>query len=152
LAHQFPTGQPSAQSAPEERQQALLARYVRAWEGADLDGFVALLREDAVMSMPPWKQWYRGREAIRAFFAWAWRVDGHGPFRLVPTAANRQPALAMYRRAAEGPEGRAFAIVVLTLQDDAIAAMTTFVEPQLFAAFGLPLVLPSEAAPPPARA
>jgi RNA polymerase sigma-70 factor (ECF subfamily) len=155
LEKQYPAGRPSVQPAPDDRQRALLERYVRAWEGADLDGFVALLLEDAVMSMPPWKQWYRGREAIRAFFAWAWRVDGHGPFRLVPTAANRQPALAMYRRGPEGPEGpegQAFAIVVLTLQDDAIAAVTTFVEPRLFAAFGLPPVWPAEGAAPPARA
>jgi hypothetical protein len=49
---------------------ALIDRYVRAWEGADLDGFVSLLKEDATYAMPPWRQWwYRGRDAIRAFFS-----------------------------------------------------------------------------------
>jgi RNA polymerase sigma-70 factor (ECF subfamily) len=144
----FPAGRPSAQPAPHDRQRALLERYVRAWEGADLDGFVALLREDAVLSMPPWRQWYLGREAIRAFFAWAWRSACDGPFRLVPTAANRQPAFALYSRGREGPECRAHAIQLLTLQDDAIAVLTFFVDPQLFEAFGLPAVLPTQGAAP----
>jgi RNA polymerase sigma-70 factor (ECF subfamily) len=94
LEKQFPAGRPSAPPAPDDRQRELLERYVRAWESADLDSFVALLREDAVLSMPPWRQWYHGRAAIRAFFAWAWRTACDGPFRLVPTAANRQPAFA----------------------------------------------------------
>src|SRR6266700_6103621 len=144
LEKRFPTGRPSAQPAPDDRQRALLDRYVRAWEGADLDGFVALLREDAVLSMPPWGQWYAGREAIRAFAAWAW--DRHGPeparFRLVPTAANRQPAFGLYVRGAEGVELRAHTIQVLTLQDDAIGALVYFRDVRLFDAFGLAAVLP----------
>jgi len=142
LAHQFPTGQPSAQSAPEERQQALLARYVRAWEGADLDGFVALLRDDAVLRMPPYAQWYRGRAAIRDFFAWAWPRASAGPSRLVPTAANRQPAFAHYVRGPGAREWRAHALWLPTFQDEAIAVLTGFIDPRLFAAFDLPAVLP----------
>ncbi|HXM27218.1 MAG TPA: nuclear transport factor 2 family protein [Chthoniobacterales bacterium] len=105
----------------------MLERYVRAWEGADLDGFVALLREDAILSMPPWRQWYHGREAIRAFFAWAWdwKLPGYVPFRLVPIAANRPPAFALYRGSRENPEYRAHGIELLTLQDDAIERLTT---------------------------
>jgi hypothetical protein len=75
----------------------LVDRYVRAWEAADLDGFVSLLREDARLAMPPWSQWYRGRPAIRSFFAWAfdwaWRTPQRRTFRLVPTTANGQIAL-----------------------------------------------------------
>jgi RNA polymerase sigma-70 factor, ECF subfamily len=147
LERQFPTGRPSAQPAPDDRQRALLDRYVRAWEGADLDGFVALLREDAVLSMPPWCQWYAGREAIGAFAVWAWRRHGGAPapFTLVPTGANRQPAFALYVRGPEGPERRAHTIQVLTLQDDAIAALVYFRDARLFAAFGLPAVLPAAA-------
>ncbi len=144
LERQFPSGRPSAQPAPDDRQRALLDRYVRAWEGGDLDGFVALLREDAVLSMPPWRQWYRGREAIGAFFAWA--VERHGPgptpFTLVPTAANRQPAFGLYVREPEGPERRAHTIQVLTLDGDGIGALVYFRDARLFAAFGLPAVLP----------
>ncbi len=144
LEKRFPTGRPSAQPAPDDRQRALLDRYVRAWEDADLDGFVALLREDVVLSMPPWCQWYVGREAVGAFFAWAWRQHGSvlAPFSLVPTAANRQPAFALYVRGPEAPERRAHTIQVLTLQDDAIGALVYFRDVRLFDAFGLAAVLP----------
>jgi len=142
LEKRLPAGRPSAPPAPNDRHRALLDRYVRVWESADVDGFVALLREDAVLSMPPWREWYVGREAIRTFFAWAWRSGGHGPFRLVPTAANRQPAFAFYKRGHGGPEWRAHALHLVTLRDESIAALTFFVGPQLFGAFGLPAVLP----------
>jgi RNA polymerase sigma-70 factor, ECF subfamily len=118
-------------------QRAILDRYIRAWESADVDGFVALLREDAVMSMPPWREWYRGRAAIAAFFARASRAGGHGPFRLLRTAANGQPALAFYSRW-QSPEWRPHSLQVVTFNGDAIASMTSFVTPALFAAFGLP--------------
>jgi RNA polymerase sigma-70 factor (ECF subfamily) len=148
LAQRFPAGRPGAQPAPDDRQRALLERYVRAWERGDLDGFVALLREDAVLSMPPYAQWYLGREAIRAFLAWAWGPPGSGPGRLVPTAANRQPAFAEYGRGRHGPAGAAHALWLPALRDGAITALTGFVDPRLFAAFGLPAVLPTRDAAP----
>jgi len=46
---------------------ALLSRYVQAWETDDVSGLVALLKEDAILSMPPVPSWYRGRDAIRSF-------------------------------------------------------------------------------------
>jgi RNA polymerase sigma-70 factor (ECF subfamily) len=143
LARRFPAGRPGVQPAPDAGQRALLERYVRAWEGADPDGLVALLREDAVLSMPPYAQWYRGRAAIRAFLAWAWGPPGSGPGRLVPTAANGQPAFAEYGRGRHGPAGAAHAIWLPAPRDGAIAALTGFVDPRLFAAFGLPAVLPA---------
>ncbi len=143
LRQRFPSGRPGAQPVPDDRQGRLLQRYVRTWEESDLDGFVALLREDAVLSMPPWRQWHVGRAAIRAFMAWVWRPDRRRHHLLVPTAANRQPAFGHYRSESEGSEWRAFGIQVLTLQDDAIASLTNFVDARLFAAFGLPSVLPA---------
>jgi RNA polymerase sigma-70 factor (ECF subfamily) len=137
-------GRPCTNPEPDDRQRALLERYVRAWEDFDLDGFVALLREDAVLSMPPWRQWYRGRESIRAFFAWAWDFPDVQPARLVPLAANRQPAFALYRSSREDPAYRAHGIELLTLRDDAIAVLTIFRDLRLFAAFGLPAVLPAQ--------
>jgi RNA polymerase sigma-70 factor, ECF subfamily len=136
-------GRPCTSPSPEDRQRALLERYVHAWENADLDGFVALLREDAVLSMPPWRQWYHGRKTIRAFLAWAWDVPGVRPSRLIPIAANRQPAFGLYRSGQVDPEYRAHGIELLTLQDDAIAVLTIFRDLRLFAAFGLPAVLPA---------
>jgi RNA polymerase sigma-70 factor (ECF subfamily) len=139
LAQRFPAGQPVAQPVPDDRQRALLERYVQAWEGADLDGFIALLKEDAVLSMPPWQQWYQGRAAIRAFHTWAWKQVGSRIVRLVPIPANRQPAFAQYLLDHDSGEFQAHAIWLLTLQDDTIAALTGFIEPRLFAGFGLPL-------------
>jgi RNA polymerase sigma-70 factor, ECF subfamily len=143
IAKEFPNGRPSANLAPNDRQRVLLERYVRAWEGADLDGFVTLLKEDAVLSMPPWRQWYLGREAIRAFFAWAveWKPSEYLHSRLVAVAANRQPAFGHYYSSPEDPDYRAHAIAVVTLQEDTIAALTIFRDSQLFAVFGLPAVL-----------
>jgi RNA polymerase sigma-70 factor (ECF subfamily) len=77
----------------------LLDRYVQAWETADMDGLVKLLREDATLSMPPLPTWYAGREAISAaaqemIFA----GDARGRWLMRPLRANRQPAYAIYQR------------------------------------------------------
>jgi RNA polymerase sigma-70 factor, ECF subfamily len=113
-------------------QADLVARYVRAWHAKDVAALVALLREDAQMSMPPTPSWYSGRENIgsylRHLFASPWGVD----LRAVPTGANRQPALAVYR------SQERFAIKVLTVDNGLIAAVTGFVHSGLFDRFGLP--------------
>ncbi|HEV8193868.1 MAG TPA: sigma-70 family RNA polymerase sigma factor [Ktedonobacterales bacterium] len=148
LGKQFPTGQPATLPPPDEQQRTLLDRYVRTWEETDLDGFVALLRDDAVLSMPPWPNWYRGPEAIRAFFKWAWRPETCGAprtFRLVPAPANRQPTFAVYRRDPQTQEWGAHAVVLLTLQDNEITSLISFRDAHLFAAFHLPTVLPASA-------
>ena len=148
LAKRYPNGRPAVASSPNPAQQILLGRYLQAWEGADLDGFVALLKEDATYTMPPWQQWYAGREAIRSFFATAWKA--YGGFRLVPTAANRQPAFAIYCRADAGAPWAAHSIQVLTLEHDTISALAMFMKPigpHLFDAFGFPLTLPDAASP-----
>jgi len=133
-------GRPRIAVSASDEQRALLERYVHAWESTDVDGFTALLKEDAVMSMPPWRQWYRGRAAVAAFFAHTGRRGGHAPFRIVPTAANCQPACAFYSRW-QSPEWRFHSVQLLTLHEDSIAAMTSFVMPQLASVFDLPAVL-----------
>jgi len=122
---------------PTERQRALLERYVHTWERADVEGFVALLRDDVVFTMPPWRQWYRGREAVGKFFAWTARSGGPSPFRLLPTAANGQPAFAFYSRS-QGSVWRAHSVQVVEIRDDSVAGMTSFVRPALVEAFGFP--------------
>jgi RNA polymerase sigma-70 factor (ECF subfamily) len=142
LAKRYPHGQPSMAASPSSAERELLDRYLRAWEGHDLDGFVALLKEDATYTMPPWLQWYAGREAMRSFFDMAWKSVIH--ILLIPTTANRQPAFAMYIRPGVDAPWTAHAIHVLTLEHDLISRLTLFVEPagpRLFHAFGLPLVL-----------
>ena len=146
LAKRYPEGRPSVAASPNTTERELLDRYLRAWESNDLDGFVALLKEDATYTMPPWLQWYAGRNAMRSFFAMAWQ--DRGDVLLLPTAANRQPAFAMYTRPGAGEPWTAHAVHVLTLEQDLISRLTLFVEPagpSLFNAFGLPLVLPEAA-------
>ena len=143
LAKRYPDGRRPAASRPNPAQQELLGRYLQAWEGHDLDGFVALLKEDATVTMPPWLEWYAGREAIGSFFATAWKTCGG--LCLVPTAANGQPAFGIYERAGADAQWLAHSIHVLTLGADTISTLTLFVPPtgpQLFPAFGLPLTLP----------
>src|SRR5262249_5867173 len=98
----------------------------------------ALLKEDATFTMPPWLQWYAGREAIRAFFAIAWQ-SCRG-MRVIPTAANGQPAFAVYARTEADPHFTANAIHVLTLDGERISTMTLFLEPRMFEVCGLPMV------------
>ena len=119
------------------RERVLLNRYVRAWEAQDLDGLVALLKEDAVLSMPPVSEWYQGRDAIRALFAWAFKELPYTGFRLVETAANGQPAFAVYARDPIDAQLHAHAIHVLTVEGDSIAVITNFLNADLFRSFGL---------------
>ncbi|GAC1693660.1 MAG: sigma-70 family RNA polymerase sigma factor [Steroidobacteraceae bacterium] len=152
LAQHYPGGRPRRSSVPDPAQQRLLARYLKAWEGHDLESFVALLKEDAAVTMPPWPQWYVGREAARSVFGMLWKTCGG--LRLVPTAANSQPAFAVYERGRNG-SWAAHSIHVLTLEPDTqdtagtadgaatIATLTLFVDPRLFPAFALPMILDS---------
>ena len=79
--------------------------------------------------------------AIGVFFGHATRPGGHAPFRLLPAAANRQPAYAFYSRW-QAPEWRFHSIQLLTLSEGCIQTMTSFVTPALASVFGLPAVLP----------
>jgi len=127
------------------RQRALLDRYVRAWEAKDLDGLLALLKEDAVLSMPPLSEWYQGHDAIRAVCAFYWSAGTlpYSAWRLIETAANGQPAFALYARSTSDSKCHAHVIQVLTLEGDAISALTYFVNPNLFGAFGFAATTPS---------
>lgn len=138
LARRYTPISPIQPSDLRGRQGQLLDRYVRAWEGKDIESFVALLKEEAAYAMPPWPQWYLGREAIRNFFATVW--PRYGRFRLLPTRANGQPACALY---VEGSDGgwRAHSLQVLESDGEFISGLTFFMRPlgpPLFAAFGLP--------------
>ncbi len=143
LSKSYSDRRPSIQSIPTPDQQKLLGRYLRAWEGHNVDNFVALLKEDAAAVMPPWLQWLAGREVIGAFFAGAWKTCGG--LHLVPTAANGQPAFAVYEYSSGDKRWNAHSIHVITLENDAISKVTLFIEPRLFDGFGLPRSLPRDA-------
>ena len=129
--------------ADSEQTAALLSRYVDAWQSADAAGLVALLREDALMTMPPLPLWYQGHAAIRWFFeTQLFAGEAQGRFRLVATRANGSPAFATYQRGETG-DYRLGALQVLTIADDKIAEIHDFlaIGTPRFPGFDLPFSL-----------
>jgi RNA polymerase sigma-70 factor (TIGR02960 family) len=126
---------PEADSSAED---AIVARFVNAYESADIDALVALLTDDVFMSMPPLPLEYEGRDVVARFCA---GIYGSGRrFDLVPTRANGQPAFGTYLRAPTGVR-HGTGLFVLTLSGDRICAMTRF-ENSVLPWFGLPRSLP----------
>jgi RNA polymerase sigma-70 factor (ECF subfamily) len=123
-------------------ERAVVARFVEAFEGGDVEGVVALLTEDASLTMPPTPLEYVGRAAIAGFFSTVPAGGCLDRFRLVPTRANGQPAFGCYQLDARAPIGHAYGLMVLTLRDDGVAAITGFPDTGLFRHFGLPRTLP----------
>lgn len=119
-------------------ERSLLDRYLAAWNAVDIEGLVALLKEDALLTMPPFPLAYRGRAAIAQFFATVPAGGALDRIRLLPTRANRQPALAAYVQDAQDAHYEAYGLMVLTLDGDAIAEITGFADATLFPHFGLP--------------
>ena len=133
----------AAGADPSEEERALLQRYVDAHERADIAGLAALLRDDALLTMPPQPLWYRGRDVIATFLAEAIEPaspDYIGHFRLVPTRANRQPAAANYLRRPGDSAYRALALDVLRVEEGKVVEIVAF-PADLFPAFGLPPTL-----------
>jgi RNA polymerase sigma-70 factor (ECF subfamily) len=127
--------------ADEPTTRALLSRYVDAWERADVGALMSLLRDDATLSMPPLPMWLRGPAAIGASIGgMVLTPEARGAIRLQPAEANGAPAFAMYQRDAAGVF-RAASLHVLGLDGDAIASITAFLDPSVFAPFGLPPTL-----------
>jgi len=144
LAKHYPGGRAKAAPLSNPVQQKLLDRYLDAWQRHNVNGFVALLKEDATVTMPPWREWFVGRDTIGSFFGAAWKTCNG--LRLVPTGANGQPAFAVYELSS-GPDARwaAHSIHVLSLDQEIISTIAMFVPPtgpDLFKSFGLPLILP----------
>jgi RNA polymerase sigma-70 factor (ECF subfamily) len=131
-------------AAPAEGVAAeLVGRFVEAWEAVDIPRLVALLREDAVMTMPPAPLLYRGSRVIGDFFATVPLEGALDRTRLLSTRANGQPAVAVYFPDEAGRH-RAYGLMVLVLDDDRIAEIVGFADPSLFPAFGLPYELAGE--------
>jgi RNA polymerase sigma-70 factor, ECF subfamily len=138
----------AAKPAPEmdQEQQALLDRYVDAFERYDLDLLTSLLHEDATLSMPPYPLWLRGTEDIRAWFLGT-GIECRGS-RLVPVAANGSPGFGQYRPSPTGDGHRAWALQVVDITDGRITGLNSFLDTaHLFPLFGLPLELPGQSGP-----
>jgi RNA polymerase sigma-70 factor, ECF subfamily len=123
---------PGQQSPPNG---ALLAAYIDAFHRHDVDALVALLRDEAILEMPPFDLWLRGRDDIRHWLIGVGAVDDH---LLTPVNANGSPAAAVFRRQAAGGPPTAFAIHVLDVVAGQISAIHSFLDPALFEVFGLP--------------
>jgi RNA polymerase sigma-70 factor (TIGR02960 family) len=124
----------------EERE--LVARFTAAFEAGDVPGVVALLTDNALLTMPPAPLEYEGPLAIGQFLS---RVPAGGAlerFRLVPTRANGQPAFGCYLHDNHTPVAHAYGLMVLTLSGARIAAITGFPDTSVFRSFGLPRLLP----------
>jgi RNA polymerase sigma-70 factor (ECF subfamily) len=119
-------------SAEVERE--LLEGYVDAFERYDVDALVALLHEDAIVAMPPFELWLQGLTDIRTFLAGMQDEGGHD--RVLATSANGCPAVAVYRPDRAGAL-EPYAIMVLEVTRDRIAAIHAFLDRSLFCAFGL---------------
>jgi len=128
----------AAPAQPRELDLELLGRYVEAFERYDVDALVALLHEDATLTMPPFALWLQGIDDIGRFLM-AMQSEG-GRDRVVTVAANGCPALAVYRPSREPGELEAFGIHVLECAGGRIVAIHAFLDPALFAVFGLPLI------------
>jgi len=116
-----------------------VGRFADAVEAGDIDGMVALLTDDAWLTMPPEPYEYQGPTAIGAFLRG--REVRRGALRLVPTRANTQPAFACYLPIPQTDIARPYALFVLTLHGDQISAITWFADSSVFPHFGLPRIL-----------
>ena len=122
-------------------QQALIARYVDAFERYDVSELVTLLRDDAIMSMPPFPLWLRGPEEIGRFFLG--QGIGCRGSKLIAVAANGGYAFGSYKPADDGTR-RPWAIQVIEVSGDRIVGHHNFLGPDLFPVFGLPDHLPGQ--------
>ena len=133
------TGRERAPLPSSASERAVLGRFADAVEGGDVDGMVALLTDDAWLSMPPEPHEYQGPGAIGAFLLG--REVSRGRMRLVPTRANAQPAFACYLPTAHTAIARPYSLFVLALEGDRISAITWFADSSVFPHFGLPRAL-----------
>jgi len=128
---------PDRAVAPSESaERDLLRRYIDVWEQADVDGLVELLREDAVLRMPPQPSVSGAREIAR-FFSTVPAGGDMTRYVFTPTRANRRPAVIMHFRRDDGalvPHG----IQVVEVEGGAIVALHTFLDPALPALFATP--------------
>ena len=123
------------------REREIVGRFATAVERGDTEGIVAMLTDDAWLTMPPEPYEYQGGQAIARFLHDREARRG-AHLRLVPTRANGQPAFGCYLPDAQAPIARAYGLMVLTLTDDCISAITWFGERSLVPRFGLPRMLP----------
>ncbi|MEJ3655899.1 sigma-70 family RNA polymerase sigma factor [Actinomycetes bacterium KLBMP 9759] len=125
-------------NSPQERR--IVDGFVRAFEAGDVDAVVAMLTDDAWLTMPPLPLEYHGVDDVRHFLTTVAMRDGIRHV-LVPTRANGQPAFGCYLRDPRTPILHAHGVIVLTLEGDRISTLTRFIDNALLSSFGFPRTL-----------
>ena len=130
------TQQATLRALGDNKLREIVTRFADAWVRNDVDAVVAMLTDDARLTMPPWPNWYSGRDAVATFLR-GWPLSDRKRWRALLTGANGQPAVGIYlwdedARTFE-PEG----IMVLTFRAASIEEVTAFRAPELFPFFGL---------------
>jgi RNA polymerase sigma-70 factor (ECF subfamily) len=110
--------------------RATVAAFVAAWERSDVDAVVALLADDVEMTMPPFAEWYRGRGDVATFLARTPLRPGRR-WRLAPTGANAQPAIAFAVWDEQVGAYLSHGLSLLTFGAGGITAFTSFLNPEL---------------------
>ena len=142
IAAQLPPGWRERSPLPgSPRERETVDRFADAFERGDVDGIVALLTDDAWLTMPPLPFEYQGRAAEEFLAAIAFR-GGTRRFRLIATRANGQPAFGCYLRDPRARISHAHGLVVLTLDGDRVCAITRFMDNSVLPWFGMPRTLP----------
>ncbi|MGE0348970.1 RNA polymerase subunit sigma-70 [Hydrogenophaga sp.] len=124
----------SLQPPGEQRLDALLQRFMSAWERRDIDAMASLLAEDARFTMPPLPAWFSGRRFTLRFFDE--RVF-QTPWRLQPLSGNGQPGFACYMKQTGDDRFRPGGVVLLRLRDGLIASIDSFIDPDICRRFGM---------------
>ena len=128
----------------DDAERKLLHRFIEAWDRADFDALARLLREDAVLAMPPRPLWFRGRGDIINFLSTV-PADGRiENIRLVEVRANRQPATAAYISDPENDGYQFYGLMVFSMEGDSISVITGFPGPHIGDSFGLPSWMPGD--------
>ena len=136
-----PSQQQTLRKIGDARLRQIVAGFSAALENGDADALVALLGEDVTWSMPPLVHWYHVLEAVTNFAVLV-RLTGCGAWRHVPTSANGQAAVGFYLWNDDAGAYLRWSINVLTPRGEHIAEITSFIGPNHFAPFGLPVSLP----------
>ncbi len=131
-----------AAAVEDEATRSLLVRYAQVWEEGDVAGLVALLHDDAVLSMPPFEAWFKGAQSIGAAIGnVGLTLATKGLFKVLPIRANGQGAFAVYKKDAVKGDFRPHALHVVECVAGRVVEITAFLEPKLFPNFGLATVL-----------
>ena len=144
LESRTPLGPDALERAPlpgSAAERDLLGQFADAFEHGDADRIVALLTDEALLTMPPEPGKCDGKEAISAYLHNLFSLTIDRPTRLVPTRANGQPAFGRYIGDSHTPIARFNCLLVLTLDGNRISRLTRFADTGILPAFGLPRVL-----------